>query len=98
MTEKQIELNDDCVINVTLPNHQWNVVVDWLAHSPYQDAKATLDSLNTHIQIRTDTEQQPTSVTGTLPIKKLNILHLPLGLAPSSVVAAILHSLTTQRP
>lgn len=96
MTEKQIELNDDCVINVTLPNHQWNVVVDWLAHSPYQEAKTTLDSLNTQIQKRTETDQQATSFTGELPIKTFNMLIFALGQAPYYIVAEIIQSIYTQ--
>lgn len=96
MTEKQIELNDDCVINVTLPNHQWNVVVDWLAHSPYQEAKATLDSLNAQIQKRTETDQQATSFTGELPIKTFNMLIFALGQAPYYIVAEIIQAIYTQ--
>lgn len=96
MTEKQIELNDDCVINVTLPNHQWNVVVDWLAHSPYQEAKTTLDSLNTQIQKRTETDQQATSFTGELPIKTFNMLIFALGQAPYYIVAEIIQAIYTQ--
>ena len=96
MTEKQIELNDDCVINVTLPNHQWNVVVDWLAHSPYQEAKTTLDSLNAQIQKRTETDQQATSFTGELPIKTFNMLIFALGQAPYYIVAEIIQAIYTQ--
>ena len=96
MTEKKLELNDDCNIKITLPNNQWNVIVDWLAHSPFQEAKDTLNVLNQQIQARNQQDQMATSFQGELPIKVFNMLIFALGQAPYYVVAEIIQAIYTQ--
>ena len=96
MTEKKLELNDDCNIKITLPNNQWNVIVDWLAHSPFQEAKDTLNILNQQIQARNQQDQMATSFQGELPIKVFNMLIFALGQAPYYVVAEIIQAIYTQ--
>lgn len=96
MNENKFELNDDCTINITLPNNQWNVIVDWLAHSPFQEAKETLASLNAQIQARNQSNQQDTSFTGELPIKTFNMLIFALGQAPYYIVAEIIQAIYAQ--
>lgn len=96
MTEKKLELNDDCNIKITLPNNQWNVIVDWLAHSPFQEAKDTLNILNRQIQARNQQDQMATSFQGELPIKVFNMLIFALGQAPYYVVAEIIQAIYTQ--
>ena len=92
------ELNDDCEINITMANHQWNTVADWLAHSPYQEAKEALTKLNEQIQkIVNDPEKKDAKeFTGTLPIKTFNMLIFALGQAPYYVVAEIIQTIYTQ--
>lgn len=100
MTEQvnnNIVLNDDCEINVTLDNQQWNAVVDWLAHSPFEEAKQTLTTLNTQIQQYTnDQTKSDTSFVAHLPIKTFNMLIFALGQAPYYVVAEIIQSIYQQ--
>lgn len=96
MSENKIELNDDCSIAITLPNPQWNVIVDWLAHSPYQEAKTTLTAINQQIQARSAQDQNATSFKGELPIKTYNMLIFALGQAPYYVVAEIIQAIYSQ--
>lgn len=95
---KHSELNDDCTINVTLPNNQWNVIVDWLAHSPYNEAKTALLSLNEQIQKAAENPEfnESKTFTGTLPIKTFNMLIFALGQAPYYVVAEIIQAIYSQ--
>lgn len=96
MNEKQLQLNDDCEINITLPNNQWNTVVDWIAHTPYEEAKQILTTLNAQIADKVAKDASGTEFTGTLPIKTFNTLIFALGQAPYYVVAEIIQAIFTQ--
>lgn len=89
-------LNDDCLINVTMTNNQWNIVIDWLVHTPYQQAKEILGDLNKQID---QVQKQSTSdgtFTGTLSIKTFNLLIFALGQAPYYLIAEIIQKIYDQ--
>lgn len=89
------ELNDDLKINVKLNNVNWNIVLDWLVHTPYEQAREILNDLNTQIQAR-DTESQETEFTASLKIRQFNMLIFGLGQAPYYLVADTIQSIYVQ--
>ena len=86
------ELNDDVDINVTLPIAQWNTILDWIAHSPFDEARATLDSLNKQIENATATD----TFTAALPIRTFNMLIFALGQAPYYMMAEPIQQIYNQ--
>ncbi len=90
---EKFELNDDCAINITLPNAQWNIILDWLAHSPYQEAKTIVTSLNEQIQKADSTAE---TFTGSLSINQSNTVIFGLALGPYYVVADVIQSIYQQ--
>lgn len=91
----KIELNDDCKINVKLANVNWNVVLDWLAHTPYTEGRQILTDLNEQIK-KIDKDSQEKEFTASLMIRQFNTLIFGLGQAPYYLVADIVQSIYAQ--
>lgn len=91
----KIELNDDCKINVKLANVNWNVVLDWLAHTPYTEGRQILTDLNEQIK-KIDKNSQEKEFTASLMIRQFNTLIFGLGQAPYYLVADIVQSIYAQ--
>lgn len=89
-------LNDDCLINVTLSNNQWNIIIDWLVHTPYQQAKEILIDLNKQIDQQQKKSVTDGTFTGTLAIKTFNLLIFALGQAPYYLIAEIIQKIYDQ--
>jgi len=96
MTDNKIELSDDCAIKVTLPNNQWNVVIDWLAHCPFVEAKETLEAINKQIDALDDEGRNAKEFVCSLPIKTYNMLIFALGLAPYYTVVNTIQAIYAQ--
>lgn len=89
------ELNDDLKINVKLTNPSWNIILDWLAHTPYEEARTILKDLNEQIQAA-DSSEIEKEFTASLMIKQFNALIFGLGQAPYFLVADIVQQIYAQ--
>ena len=89
------ELNDDLKINVKLTNPSWNIILDWLAHTPYEEARTILKELNDQIQAAESSEIEK-EFTASLMIKQFNALIFGLGQAPYILVAEIVQQIYAQ--
>lgn len=88
------QLNDDIEINVTLPTPQWNVVLDWIAHAPFDEAREALKRLNEQIENINEDENKP--FTASLPIRTFNMLIFCLGQGPYYMMAEPIQQIYSQ--
>lgn len=88
------QLNDDIEINVTLSTPQWNVVLDWIAHAPFDEAREALKRLNTQIENIDEGENKP--FTASLPIRTFNMLIFCLGQGPYYMMAEPIQQIYSQ--
>lgn len=96
-TAQPTELNDDCLINITLTNPQWNTITDWFSRFPFDEAKTILEGLNGQIeQFLKVEENKDKQFTASLSISTFNKVIFALSLAPYYIVAETVQQIFSQ--
>lgn len=92
-----MELNDDCLINVSLSNEQWTVLTEVVSHILCEQTKNTVKELEQQFQAWSENkENQSKQFVGKLPIKTYNMLIFALFLAPYYRVVGIISEIQSQ--